>query len=275
MSFADHYGPWAVIAGASEGTGSAFARQLAAHGVHCVLLARRQAPLQALAEELRSVSGVECVVASVDLAAPDASEQVIAAVGPREVGLFVANAGADTYSAQFLDGDIASWLALTQLNAVTAMRCCHHFAGPMRTRRRGGLLLVNSGACYGGASFMSVYSASKAFLLALGEGLWAELRPHGVHVLNLVLGQTDTPAFRKLLAEKQLPTPENWASADDVARVGLERLSLGPVHNWGVPDDASGFAPSSAAARRERVLRVEEASKRLFVNRSYPEIHLT
>src|SRR3546814_10550242 len=83
------------------------------------------------------------------------------------------------------------------------MQCCHHFANAMRARGHGGLLLVNSGACYGGASSMAVYSASKAFVLCFGETLWAELQPHGVDVLNLVLGRTDTPEFRRLLAEKR------------------------------------------------------------------------
>jgi len=266
MNFADRYGPWAVVAGASEGTGRAFARRIAASGVPCVLLARRAEPLTALADEIRSESGVACVVATVDLAADDGVERIVAAVGSRTVGLFVSNAGADPNGSRFLDRDLAPWLELVQRNVVTTMRCCHHFAGPMRTRGKGGLLLVNSGACYGGASFMAAYSASKAFTLCFGEALWAELRPHGVDVLNLILGRTDTPAFRKLLAEKGLPVPADIASPDDVARVGLERLSLGPVHNWGYADDVAGFAPNSAAARRERILMIDKHSKQVFGN---------
>src|SRR3546814_14354502 len=103
----------------------------------------------------------------------------------------------------------------------------------MRARGHGGLLLVNSGACYGGASSMAVYSASKAFVLCFGETLWAELQPHGVDVLNLVLGRTDTPEFRRLLAEKGMPVPDNIASADEVAKIGLERLPNGTGHNRG------------------------------------------
>jgi short-subunit dehydrogenase len=111
---------------------------------------------------------------------------------------------------------------------------------------------------------MAVYSAGKAFTLCLGEGLWAELRAHGVDVLNLVLGRTDTPAFRKLLAEKGVPVPDNIASPDEVAEVGLTRLAHGPVHNWGVADDAAGFAPNSAAARRERILKIDTISQQVF-----------
>ncbi|NGY03369.1 SDR family NAD(P)-dependent oxidoreductase [Solimonas terrae] len=264
MSFADRYGPWAVIAGASEGTGRAFALQIASLGVGCILLARRQAPLAALADEIRAESGVDCVTACVDLAAPDAFAQIKAAVGAREVGLFVSNAGADPHGSRFLDRDVGDWLALAQRNTLITLQCCHHFAAPMTARGRGGLLLVNSGACYGGSSFMATYAASKAFTLCFGEGLWAELQPQGVDVLNLILGRTDTPAFRQLLADKGQPLPDNIASVDEVARVGLERLAHGPVHNWGVTDDSAGFAPSSAAARRERTLMIDRYSKQIF-----------
>src|SRR3546814_1960057 len=69
--------------------------------------------------------------------------------------LFISNAGADPHGAAFLDLDIQAWLELVQRNAVTTMQCCHHFANAMRARGHGGLLLVNSGACYGGASSMA------------------------------------------------------------------------------------------------------------------------
>src|SRR3546814_321227 len=181
--------------------------------------------------------------------------------------LFISNAGADPHGAAFLDLDIQAWLELVQRNAVTTMQCCHHFANAMRARGHGGLLLVNSGACYGGASSMAVYSASKAFVLCFGETLWAELQPHGVDVLNLVLGRTDTPEFRRLLAEKGMPVPDNIASADEVAKIGLERLPHGPVHNWGQADDDAGFAPNSAVARRERIRMIDRISNQIF-NRS-------
>lgn len=264
LSFAERYGPWAIIAGASEGTGRAFAKQIAAKGVACILLARRGEPLRLLADEIRTESGVECIWASVDLSAPDALPKIQTVVGARETGLFVSNAGADPNGAHFLDRDIKAWTDLAQRGVMTTLQCCHHFAGPMRVRGRGGLLLVNSGACYGGASYMATYAASKAFMLALGEGLWAELRPHRVDVLNLVLGQTDTPEFRRLLAEKGKALPSNMASPEAVAELGLQRLPHGPIQNWGLADDVAGYAPVSAAARRARVLMIDQYSRRLF-----------
>src|SRR5262249_2534262 len=156
------------------------------------------------------------VTACVDLAAPDALERIVSAVGGREVGLYVANAGADPNGARFLDRDVETWLALVRRNVETTLRCCHHFARPMRERDRGGLLLVGSGACYGGGSFLATYSGTKAFESAFAESLWAELKPHGVDVLHLVLTITDTPALRTLVAQRGRPMP-HAAAPDAVA----------------------------------------------------------
>ncbi len=256
MSFAERYGPWALVAGASEGTGSAFAHQIAAQGVNCILVARRAGPLEQLSARLRGQYGIECVSAAIDLAADNATQRLDEVAAGRQVGLLISNAGADSIGSLFLDGDLASWESLVMRNVITVMRSCHHFGKPMRARRRGGIILVGSGACYGGLAGISVYSATKAFDLAFGEGLWAELKPHGVDVLNLILGRTDTPAFRELMTRKGIPVPKDLASPEEVARIGLERLPHGPVHNWGLADDEGGYAGWSAAARRQRILSI-------------------
>jgi short-subunit dehydrogenase len=261
MDFVERYGPWAVIAGASEGTGAEFARGLAARGVNCVLVARREGPLSALAEELRATGRIECVTASVDLAAEDAAERLAAAADGKEVGLLVYNAGGDPNGARFLEREAEAWVELARRNVVTAIRACHQFAGPMRRRGRGGLLLVNSGAAYSGADYITTYSGTKAFQLNFAEGLWAELKPHGIDVLTLIMTATDTPAFRTLLAEHGREPPPNIASARDVAELGLEQLPHGPVCNWGQAGDVAGYAPQSADARRERVEKVSAGSR--------------
>jgi len=264
MNFANRYGPWAIVAGASEGTGRAFARQIAASGVSCLLFARREGPLVELASEIRAEYGVECVTAAIDLSAPDAFDRIIAAVGSREVGLYVANAGADPNGTLFLDRDVKAWTNLVQVNVMTKVLCCHHFGGRMRAREKGGLLLLNSGACYGGSSYLTTYSASKAFVLNFAEGLWSELKPHGVDVLTLVMGQTDTPAFRKYMAEHGMPFPENAASPDEVARVGLARLPHGPIRNWGLEDEEAGYAGTSADARRAKVVATDAMMRQML-----------
>lgn len=102
----------------------------------------------------------------------------------------------------------------------------------------------------------------------MAEGLWAELEPHGVDVLNLILGRTDTPALRALLERNGLPVPAGLTSPEEVAEVGLARLPFGPVHNWGLPDDQAGYAPNSAAARRERIQAVDRMSRQVLGGKS-------
>ncbi len=256
----EKYGPWAVITGASEGTGAAFALRLADEGINCALVARREGPLAELAGQVRK-KGVECVTASVDLSASDATEKIVAAASEREVGLFIANAGADTNSSLFLDNDVAAWEKLVMLNILSTMRNCHHFGQGMRARGRGGMILVGSGSCYGGLYGMGVYCGVKAFDLCFGEGLWAEMRHHGVDVLNLILGRTDTPAHRRISEASGRPfDPTAMASSDDVARIGLEQLPHGPTYNWGQPNDVAGYAPNSPGERRARILKIEEMS---------------
>ncbi|MFC3174607.1 SDR family NAD(P)-dependent oxidoreductase [Novosphingobium bradum] len=264
MEFAARYGPWALIAGASEGTGREFARQVAAQGLNCVLVARRDAPLAVLAGEITAEFGVECLTVALDLADPAAADHLLAAIGERDVGLFVANAGSDPHGARLLDRPAQDWRALIRRNVMTLFDLCYHFAGTMKARGRGGMVLVNSGACYGGATYMAIYSATKAFDLNFGEALWAELKPFGVDVLNLVMGETDTPELRRFLAAKGLPLPASVASAADVAALGLAQLPHGPVCNWGRAGNEGSYGVFSADARRERVEMIEQMAKPFF-----------
>ncbi|MDG2005431.1 MAG: SDR family NAD(P)-dependent oxidoreductase [Novosphingobium sp.] len=259
MDFKERYGPWVVVAGASEGTGRSFARQVAAKGLSCVLVAKH-GPLEETAEEIRRESEVDVVTAKIDLAGDDAAAGIIAAVGGREVGLYISNAGADWAGERFLEHDIEDWLSLSHINVDTMLRCAHHFGRAMKDRRRGGILLVNSGACYGGSKYLAIYCAAKAFQLNFAEGLWSELRVYGVDVLSIVLGRTDTPGYRQRRADRGLivgsAEDEGLASAEDVAIQGLERLPFGPVHNVGLEDDDAMFG-SSAAGRREKAVMLE------------------
>jgi short-subunit dehydrogenase len=229
--FADRYGPWAVVAGASEGTGAAFSRQIAAEGVNVVLVARRPDPLASLGAAIRSESGVEVRSVPLDLSRPDADAVLLDATDGLEIGLYVSNAGADPYGEYFLDGDVGDWSAMVQRNCVVPLRLCHHYARGMVERGRGGILLVTSGAAWAGGARLATYSATKAFDLVFGESLWAELGPRGVDVLSLVLGSTDTPAFHALVADHGGSYSAPLDDADAVARDGLEHLVDGPTRH--------------------------------------------
>ena len=258
MSFQEKYGPWAIIAGASEGTGRSFSRAIAARGVHCIMIANG-GPLEQEAAAIRSEFGVEVVTALIDLSRPDSFGQILAAAGSREIGLYVSNAGTDPFGSRFHDKPVTGWLDIIGVNIGTMVQSAHHFGGQMRQRGHGGLLMVNSGACYGGGDRLAIYTACKAFQLNFCESIWTELRKWGVDVLTLVLGKTDTPSYHRLQERKGMPSDSKLASPDAVAEEGLSRLPFGPVHNFGMADDQMGYAPFSAAQLRARVLAMDKA----------------
>ena len=101
--FADRYGPWAVIAGGSEGVGASFARQLAEHGINLVLVARKPDPLEETATAVRG-RGVEVRTLSLDLLDADMLARVREVTDDVEVGLLVFNAGANSYGHDFVTG---------------------------------------------------------------------------------------------------------------------------------------------------------------------------
>ena len=222
------YGPWVVIAGGSEGVGAEFARLLAEAGLNLVLVARKPAPLAETADRCREL-GVEVRTLAVDLVDPDAVSTIATSTADLDVGLLIYNAGANTCSEHFLDGALSDFARVVDLNITAMMALTHHFARPMRTRRRGGVLLVGSMAGYLGSMRHTVYGGVKAFGRIFAESLWLELRDHDVHVLELVLGVTRTPAMERVGLNFDLPGLK-VAEPADVAREGLAQLPNGPVY---------------------------------------------
>jgi uncharacterized protein len=258
-SYADKYGPWAVITGASDGTGAAYARELAARGLNLVLIARRLPPLEALAAELAAAHEVEIRVASIDLYDADASPQVIAAAEGVEVGMYISNAGADPYGSSFLDAPVSAWRNLVNRNVVAVMETTYAFAQPMVSRGRGGIILMSSGTALGGQPGVAVYCATKGFDLNLGEALWGELGARGVDVLAVVSPAMDTPSLQALIAPRGLSVPGLFDPAY-VARTAIERLPDGPTLIFPFGPEADQ-AQSIEEARRARTIVMIEATK--------------
>ncbi|MER5633503.1 SDR family NAD(P)-dependent oxidoreductase [Streptomyces nitrosporeus] len=254
------YGPWAVIAGGSEGVGASFAHQLADAGINLVLIARKPGPLEETAGRVRA-KGVEVRTLALDLLDPDALASVRAVTDPLEIGLLIFNAGANSYGHEFVTGELDRVQGVLDLNITAQLALTHHFGALMKERRRGGIMLVGSLSGYMGQAQISVYSAAKAFGRVFAEGLWLELRPYGVHVLELVLGVTRTPAMERAGLRMDIPGLR-VAEPDDVAREGLEHLADGPVlvagGNAGTAERRSGFP------RAELVLGAHEASRKLL-----------
>jgi uncharacterized protein len=222
------YGPWALIAGGSEGVGAEFALLLAEAGLNVVLVARSADALEHTAQRCRRYEvEIRCVQA--DLSEEGAFDSIAAATRGLEIGLLILVAGANTHSHEFLDGDLSEFRRVIDLNVSTPLALTHHYGRAMRARKRGGIVVLGSLAGYLGSARQTVYGGVKAFSRIFAEGLWLELREHGVDVLELVLGVTRTPAMER--AGLNFDTPGVVVAAPaDVAREGLQWLGRGPVH---------------------------------------------
>lgn len=194
--FVRRYGPWALVAGASEGLGAEYARQLAARGLSVVLMARRAEPLQALAEELRRTYSVKAQVAVIDLADPALPAQLEAAVGELEIGLLVYNAAHSTIG-EFLQQELAPKLLTIDVNCRGPVILGHILGQKMAQRRRGGMIFMSSLAAGQGVPLVATYAATKAFNLILAEGLWEELSRLGIDVIACRAGATRTPNYER------------------------------------------------------------------------------
>ncbi len=187
---------WGLVTGASSGIGAEFARQLAARGMHCVLVARREDRLQALAGELERAHGIRCEIVPADLARPNAGRELLAEVSRRGIAveLLVNNAGFGLVSS-VEETDVGQALELIQVNVVGLTELTLLAAKEMAQRGHGGIINIGSIVSFQPVGYMGVYSASKAYVLHFSEALWAELQPHGVTVTTLCPGTTRTEFF--------------------------------------------------------------------------------
>ena len=213
-SFARRYGPWALVTGASSGIGAEFTRQLAARGLHLVLVARRKDRLDALAAELTATHGVEARSVELDLARPDFLPELERATAGLEVGLLVNNAGFG-WKGRFLDSDLETQLAMLDVNCRASLVLAHTYGRPMAARARGGIVFTSSTAAFQGLPFSSHYAATKGYGLQLAEGLWYELEGNGVDVLALCPGPTDTEGPRR--------------TGVDPSKIPVKMMEVGPV----------------------------------------------
>jgi short-subunit dehydrogenase len=249
--FASRYGPWAVVAGASEGLGAEFARQLAARGLHLVLIARRSAPLEQHARAVADAFGVQTRTLAIDLASPD----LLPALRER----IVYNA-AQSVIGPYLEQDLAAHLRMIDVNCRAPVVLVHELGRAMAARGRGGIILMSSIAGLQGSALIATYAATKAFDLVLGEALWEELRGRGVDVLAFLAGATRTPNF-----EGSNPQTTSVLSApmepEPVVREALAALGTRPSAVAGRINRLSAFVMTRLLPRRRAVETIGKAMR--------------
>ena len=230
------YGPWALIAGGSEGIGAAFAERLAAAGINLILVARRSGPLEELADRLRTQSEVQIRTVVADLSRPEAADIVMRSCAGEEIGLLIYNAGAVPAMVELLDQGEDEALRNTYLNTIGQTAFAARFGKAMRERQRGGIILLGSLAYATGVGRLVTYAASKAYSVILAEGLWYELRPYGVDILCVVATTTRTPAVQRLGMPLDDPAYPSVAPSQ-VVDEALAALGHGPVWHMDGSED--------------------------------------
>lgn len=239
------YGPWAVIAGGSEGIGPCLADELAEAGINSVLIARKTGPLDETAAEIRGRHGVEVRTLGLDLTDAAMLDRIREVTDDIEVGLLIYNAGASHKTGFFVDWPLEDVLKVIQLNVVGQSVLAHHFGRKMAARGRGGIILMGSLAGVAGSPTVITYSGAKAYSQIFSEGLWWELKQHGVDVLHVVVGSTNTPAMARLgIVYKE----GEGVAPEAVARHSLANIANGPV--FVMPEMLEGFHQLTTPDRR-------------------------
>lgn len=225
-NFKDRYGPAALVTGASSGIGTGFAEELAARGMNLVLAARRVDRLEELKVRFEAEHGIAVQVVESDLADPQAPARLIADCEGLDIGLVVSNAGFGA-KGWFEQIDAAVMAEMLTVNCHAQMQIAHGFLPKLKARGRGGLLLVSSVEGLMGGPFSTAYAATKALVVALGEGLWGELQGTGVDVLTLTPGATESEAAAKQGFDPAKMT--NVQPARECAELALDNLANGPT----------------------------------------------
>jgi len=219
---ATKYGKWALITGGSAGIGLAFAKELAADGHNLLLVARGKEALDQGARELRAQYPIEVETIAFDLTAPGAPSELYEQTKDKRPGLIVLSAGVES-TGHFTKVSPDAHRSLIDLNIQAPAELARLYGADMVARGRGGIVFLSSVFGYQGVPLVANYAASKAYILALGEALHVELKPHGVDVVVVSPGLTDTNMPAKMPVDfAKMPIITHQPIK--VAKVGLKAL---------------------------------------------------
>jgi uncharacterized protein len=219
--------PLALVTGASSGIGAGLARELARDGHDLILCARRVAPMETLAEELKA-SGAASIVISADLAQPGAAAALVRDIEAKGLVVDVLiNAAGLGANGRFDATDPVRVSEMLQVNVLALTELTRLLLPGMVSRRRGRIMLLASTAAFQPGPQMAVYCASKAYVLSFGEAIAYELKGSGVSVTTLCPGATETEFAAVAKLENSSLFKGGLVpvmSAEEVARIGYQAL---------------------------------------------------
>ncbi|MBA4053486.1 MAG: oxidoreductase [Marivirga sp.] len=220
---------YALITGATSGFGFEFAKLFAAQGYSLILISRDEERLQEISLQLRSAYNVTVKPIAKDLFNPNAPEEIYNEVTDLDlrVEFLINNAGQGEWG-NFVETNLKRNLDIIQLNVISLVSLTKYFLTDMVARRSGRILQVGSEAGKTPMPLLSVYAATKAFVVSFSEALSNELKDTNVTVTLLLPGASDTDFFHKANADHTVTyREEKLASAEEVAKDGFEALMKG------------------------------------------------
>ena len=257
------YGQTAMIAGASEGLGAAYATALAKQGFDVVLIARRVEPLKALAAQLESDYKVQGTVIACDLADKDATEQIKLALGDKQIDFLVYNACV-SYIGPFLETDIETHLRIAEVNMITPMKMLYHFGAEMLRRRRGAIVMMASMAGLQGSGYLSTYGATKAFDRIFAEGLWYEWKNKGVDIIACCAGATATPNYLNTNPKKTSMFEPKAQIPEDVVAECFTKIGQTPSYISGSSNRFASFLMQKLFSRKTAVNMMGDTTTKMY-----------
>jgi short-subunit dehydrogenase len=263
MNLRQKYGNTALVAGASEGIGAAYATCLAEEGMDLVLIARRLEPLQQLANQLENKYRVNVECIAIDLSSTNSTEILETKLNGREINLLVYNA-ALSYIGPFIKNSSENHVQAAQLNMITPMKMVHFFGNKMLEKGKGAVILMTSMAGLQGSGFLSVYAATKAFNRILAESLWYEWKNSGVDVIACCAGATSTPGYNNTLPEKTGPFTPRVLKPEEVAQECLKRLGKDPSFITGRGNRMASFFMQKLFPRKTAITIMGDTTRKMY-----------
>ena len=222
-------GKLCLITGASGGIGMEFARIFAKTGYDLFLVARSRDKLEALKAELEAEYAIRAVAYPADLTSNAQIERLYEYLKSAglQVDTLINNAGFGDLD-PFLDSDWRRQQALIDLNITALVRLTYLFGGYMKKRGEGRIINLSSAAAFSAGPYMSLYYASKSFVLSFSEALSEELKGSGVTVTALCPGPTETGFERNAGMERSVMFSRfKPAEAKNVAEAGYRASMRG------------------------------------------------